>query len=147
MAAYQASLSLGFSRQEHWSGLPFPPPMHESEKWKWSRSVVSNSLRPHGLQPTRPLRPWDFLGKSTRVGCHCLLHYGSINTIYLLLVNTRVMTFYPLTLTLLVLSLPLASRQLSPGLLPISFLLLSNFLGMFIFLQATRCWQSSKTAP
>ena len=25
------SLSLGFSRQEHWSGLPFPSPMHESE--------------------------------------------------------------------------------------------------------------------
>ena len=35
--------SLGFSRQEHWSGLPFPSPMHESEKWKWSRSVVSDS--------------------------------------------------------------------------------------------------------
>ena len=31
-AAYQAPLSLGFSRQEHWSGLPFPSPMHESEK-------------------------------------------------------------------------------------------------------------------
>ena len=31
-AAYQASPSLGFSRQEHWSGLPFPSPMHESEK-------------------------------------------------------------------------------------------------------------------
>ena len=30
-AAHQASLSLGFSRQEHWSGLPFPSPMHESE--------------------------------------------------------------------------------------------------------------------
>ena len=29
---HQASLSLGFSRQEHWSGLPFPSPMHESEK-------------------------------------------------------------------------------------------------------------------
>ena len=27
----QTSLSLGFSRQEHWSGLPFPSPMHESE--------------------------------------------------------------------------------------------------------------------
>ena len=26
------SPSLGFSRQEHWSGLPFPSPMHESEK-------------------------------------------------------------------------------------------------------------------
>ena len=42
-AAYQAPLSLGFSRQEHWSGLSFPSPMHESEKWKWSRSVVSDS--------------------------------------------------------------------------------------------------------
>ena len=31
-AAYQASPSLGFSRQEHWSGLPFPSPMHESGK-------------------------------------------------------------------------------------------------------------------
>ena len=31
-AAHQAPLSMGFSRQEHWSGLPFPPPMHESEK-------------------------------------------------------------------------------------------------------------------
>ena len=33
-AAHQASPSLGFSRQEHWSGLPFLSPMHESEKWK-----------------------------------------------------------------------------------------------------------------
>ena len=65
--------SLGFSRQEHWSGLPFPSPMHKSEKWKWSRSVSSNSSRPHGLQPTRLLRPWDFPGNSTGVGCHCLL--------------------------------------------------------------------------
>ena len=31
-AAHQASPSLRFSRQEHWSGLPFPSPMHESEK-------------------------------------------------------------------------------------------------------------------
>ena len=31
-AAYQVLPSLGFSRQEHWSGLPFPSPMHESEK-------------------------------------------------------------------------------------------------------------------
>ena len=34
-AAHQAPPSLGFSRQEQWSGLPFPSPMHESEKWKW----------------------------------------------------------------------------------------------------------------
>ena len=31
--------------------LPFPSPMHESEEWKWSRSVMSDSSRPHGLQP------------------------------------------------------------------------------------------------
>ena len=31
-AAHQAPPSLGFSRQEHWSGLPFPSPMNE--KWK-----------------------------------------------------------------------------------------------------------------
>ena len=42
-AAHQAPQSLGFSRQEHWSGLPFPSPKHESEKWKGSRSVVSDS--------------------------------------------------------------------------------------------------------
>ena len=59
-AAHQAPPSLGFSRQEYWSGLPFPSPMHESEKWKWSRSVVSDSLWPHGLQPTRLLCPWIF---------------------------------------------------------------------------------------
>ena len=70
MAAHQAPPSLGFSRQEHWSGLPFPSPMHESEKWKWSRSVVYDTSRPHGLQPTRLRRPWDFPGKNTGVGCH-----------------------------------------------------------------------------
>ena len=46
--------------------------MHESEKWKWGRSVVSDPQEPHGLQPTRLLHPWDFPGKSTGVGCHCL---------------------------------------------------------------------------
>ena len=30
-------------------------------------------LLPHGLQPTRLLCPWDFPGKNTGVGCHCLL--------------------------------------------------------------------------
>ena len=38
-----------------------------------SRSVLSASLRPHGLQPTRLLCPWDSPGKSTGVGCHVLL--------------------------------------------------------------------------
>ena len=76
-AAHQAPPSLGFSRQEHWSGLPFPSPMHESEKWNWGCSVVSDSLRPHGLQPTRLLCPWDFPGRSTGVGCCCFLQLSS----------------------------------------------------------------------
>ena len=80
MAAHQAPPSLGFSRQEHWSGVPLPSPMHESEKWKWSRAVMSDSSRPHGLQPARLLRPWDFPGKSTGVGCHCLLQMTNLDS-------------------------------------------------------------------
>ena len=72
MVAHQAPPSLGFSRQEHWSGLPFPSPMHQSEKGKWSCSVMSNSKRPHGLPLSKLLRLWDFPGKSTGMGCHCL---------------------------------------------------------------------------
>ena len=47
--------------------------LNGSRKWKWSHSVVSESLWPHRLQPTRLLHPWDFPGKSTWVGCHFLL--------------------------------------------------------------------------
>ena len=60
--------------------VAIPAPMHENEKWKWSRSVVSDSSRPHGLQPTRILRPWDFPGKSTGVECHCLLWKVALRT-------------------------------------------------------------------
>ena len=52
--------------------------MHESEKWKWSCSVVSDPQRPHGLQPTRLLCPWDFLGKNTGV---CSWWWSSKNII------------------------------------------------------------------
>ena len=54
--------------------------------WKWgtvshlpdtavsdSRSVISDSVWPRGLQPARLLCPWDFPGKDTGVGCHDLL--------------------------------------------------------------------------
>ena len=33
-AAHQTPPSLGFSKREHWSGLPFPSPIYKSEKWK-----------------------------------------------------------------------------------------------------------------
>ena len=38
-----------------------------------SHSVMSNSLQPYGLSPSRLLRPWDSPGKNTGVGCHALL--------------------------------------------------------------------------
>ena len=78
MAAHQAPPSLGFSRQEQWSVLPFSSPMHESEKSKWSRSVVSDSLQPHGLQPTRLLHPQDSPGKNTGVGFHFFLQLSGV---------------------------------------------------------------------
>ena len=43
----------------------------------WSCSVVSDSLRSHGLYPTRLLHPWNFPGKSIGVGCHFLLQGSS----------------------------------------------------------------------
>ena len=38
----------------------------------WSRSVVSDSLRPHVLEPPRLLGPWDSPGKNNGVGYHPL---------------------------------------------------------------------------
>ena len=38
-----------------------------------ARSVMSDSLGPHGLQPARLLCPWDSPGKRTGAGCHFLL--------------------------------------------------------------------------
>ena len=39
---------------------------------------MSDPQQPHGLQPTRLLRPWDFPGKSTGVGHQCLLQHTTI---------------------------------------------------------------------
>ena len=44
-------------------------------KWNvcWACSAMSDSLWPHGLEPTGSLCPWDSLGKNTGVGCHFFL--------------------------------------------------------------------------
>ena len=70
------------ARTVEWVAISFS----NASKWK----VKVNSLsrvwlqRPHGLQPTRLLRPWDFPGKSTGVGCHCLLQAYAHNSLILL---------------------------------------------------------------
>ena len=38
---------------------------------RWITSILSDSVWPHGLLPTRLLCPWDSPGKNTGVGCHC----------------------------------------------------------------------------
>ena len=76
-AAHQAPLSMDFPGKSTGLGCHS---FSNAWKWKWkgSRSVMFNSLWPHGLQPTRLLRPWDFPGKNTGVGCHSLLQWMSL---------------------------------------------------------------------
>ena len=64
------------ARTLEWVAISF------SSAWNWKVKVKSLSRVwlswPHGLQPTRLFCPWDFPGKSTGVGCHCLLHWYSL---------------------------------------------------------------------
>ena len=59
------------ARTLEWVAISF------SNAWKWKVKVKLLSHvqphRPHELQPSRLLHPWDFPGKSTGVRCHCLL--------------------------------------------------------------------------
>ena len=81
MAAHQAPLSLGFSRQEHWSGLPFPSPMHESEsevtqscptlRDPMDCSLPGSSI--HGIFQARVLE-WGAIAFSDL--CKFLLYFG-----------------------------------------------------------------------
>ncbi|XP_060989961.1 leukemia NUP98 fusion partner 1 isoform X1 [Dama dama] len=60
MAAHQAPPSLGFSGQEHWSGLPLPSPMHESEKPCFSPSALCLDLPMGPLKACQVLPPRPF---------------------------------------------------------------------------------------
>ena len=70
---------MGFSRQEYWSGVPFPSPGDLLTQGSnlcllhWQADSLPLAPLRNQMQPTRPLRPWDFPGKSTGVGCHHLL--------------------------------------------------------------------------
>ena len=48
-AAHQAPLSLGFFRQKHWSALPFPSPMHESESEVTQSCLTSSDPMDYSL--------------------------------------------------------------------------------------------------
>ena len=87
MAAHQAPPSLGFSRQEHWSGLPFPSPMHER---KSEREVAQSCPTPsnpmdcslpgssiHGIFQARVLE-WGAIAFSVLLHCRLTKSYKVI---------------------------------------------------------------------
>ena len=76
-------LAMRAQSPDHWATREFPTD-HTSKKTDFSpskpfcyamlsRSIVSDSLQPHGLYPTRLLCPWEFSRQNTGVGCHALL--------------------------------------------------------------------------
>ena len=54
---------------------------------------MSDSLRPHGLQPTRLLRPWNFPGKTTGVGRHHFLYRINYEVVILIVLTLQMQTF------------------------------------------------------
>ena len=59
MAAHQAPPSPGFPRQEHWRGLPFPSPMHDSEK----AGLKLNSQKTK-IMASDPITSWHIDGET-----------------------------------------------------------------------------------
>ena len=84
MAAHQAPLSLGFTRQEHWSGLPLPSPMHESEVAQSCPTLYdSMDCSPpgssvHGIFQARVLE-WGAIAFSERSLVFPILLFSSIS--------------------------------------------------------------------
>ena len=77
------------ARTLEWVAISFP------NAWKWKVKVKLLSrvrlLATPWLQPTRLLPPWEFPGKSTGVGCHCLLRQytekGTTSVLFLLKIH------------------------------------------------------------
>ena len=70
-ALFICSASVLIEHGSHWVKQSSLVMKSYKKERKWSRSVMSDSLWPHGLY--RLFRPWDFPGKNTGVGCHFLL--------------------------------------------------------------------------
>ena len=72
-AAYQAPPSMGFSRQECWSGLPFPSPLPDP-----GIEPRSPALQADALPSEPPGKPRQEYWRLANAGCHTLLeHYIS----------------------------------------------------------------------
>ena len=72
--AYQAPPSKGFSRQEYWSGLPFPPPGDLPNPRIEPRSPALQAEALPSEPPGKPLFYWN----SLELSCPCQSNSGSI---------------------------------------------------------------------
>ena len=81
MAAHQAPLSLGLSRQEHWSGLPFPSPtsipgLKKLGKkiliWQGHRRSLSLDLEKHSRLYSPESTTWKYSVEKGFCGQICL---------------------------------------------------------------------------
>ena len=68
----------GFSRQEHWNGLPFPSPMHESENESEVAQSCPTLSDPMDYSLPGSSIPGIFQARVLEWGCHCLLCIASI---------------------------------------------------------------------
>ena len=73
-----------------WVAISFSSALKVKSESEVAQLCPTLSKRPHGLQPIRLLHPWDFPGKSTGVGCHCLLCVIGSNFIHLIRTDSNV---------------------------------------------------------
>ena len=61
---HQAPLSMGFSKQAHWSGLPFPSPRHPPNPGIKPRSPALQADSLPSQPPGKPMTVWESRSKS-----------------------------------------------------------------------------------
>ena len=73
--AYQALQSMEFSRQEYWSGLPFPSPGHLPNPGiePWSPALQADALPPEPLEKPNYHLTYSQIGRWPSLGIHCTL--------------------------------------------------------------------------
>ena len=79
----------------------------------------------HGLQPTRLLHPWDFLGKSTGVACYCLLRNPTLDLFFFFF-----LTYYPSVVCGLLENAPKMELILEPKAQSLPNINRTNFRGL-----------------
>ena len=87
-APYQAPPSMGFSRQEYWSGVPLPSPQRNAAAAAAAKFLQSC---PTLCDPIDDSPPWDSPGKISGVGCHFLLQCMKVKSEMKLLSHARLL--------------------------------------------------------